>query len=192
MKLLKVLLAALVALSLAACSMDKKPAEEAIKGAVAAVDGVRAEGSQYAAEQFKQLEDSLRAAQDSFAKGEYKTALDSAGGIAAKAQEVATAAAAKKDELTKAWEALNAEIPQRMDAVKAQLDSLMQAKKLPAGLDKDVLAGLQTGFDEASKSFEEAKAAAAGGELQKAVDACTAIKAKAGDLAAALGLPAAQ
>jgi hypothetical protein len=190
MKLLKILSVALLALALGACSMDKKPAEEAIKAAVAAVDGVRAEGSKYASEQFAQLEGTLKSAQDAFAKGEYKAALEAANGIAAKAQEVTAAAAAKKDELTKSWEAFNAGIPQMMDAIKSRLDILSQAKKLPAGMDKDALASLQGGFDEAAKAFEDAKAAAAAGDLQVAIDAGTAIKAKGTEIATALGLQA--
>ena len=192
MKWLKVVIPALLVLALGACSMDKKPAEEAVKAAVAAVDGVRAEGSKYAAEQFRQLEDALKAAQDNFAKGEYKAALEGAGGIAAKAQEVAAAAAAKKAELTKSWDEFAAGIPQMMEAVKGRLDILAQAKKLPEGMDKDMLAALQAGYDEAAQAFEDAKSAASAGELQKANDAGNAIKAKGTELATALGLQAAQ
>jgi hypothetical protein len=190
MKFIKILFPALLALALAACSFDKKPAEEALKGAAAAVESVRAEGSRYAGEQFKQLEDTLKSAQDSFAKGDYKNALAAAGGIAAKAKDVGAAAAAKKEELTKSWEAFNASIPATMEAVKAKLASLAEAKKLPAGLDKDKLAGLRSSFDDASKAFEEAKAAAASGDYSKAIEAGNAIKAKGAELAAALGVEA--
>ena len=40
-----------------------------------------------------------------------------------------------------------------MDAIKSRLDILGQAKKLPAGLDKDQLAALTSGYDEAAKQF---------------------------------------
>jgi hypothetical protein len=190
MKFLKVLFPVLLALTLAACSFDKKPAEDALKAAAAAVEGVRAEGSKYAADQFKQLEDTLKSAQDAFGKGDYKNALAAAGGIAAKAKDVAAAATAKKEELTKSWEAFSAAIPQQMDAVKAKLESLAQAKKLPAGMDKDKLAGLRSSFDEVSKAFEDAKAAATGGDYSKAIEAGNAIKAKGAELAAALGVDA--
>jgi soluble cytochrome b562 len=188
MKLLKYLSIALMCVVLAACSRDKEPAEQAIKAATQAVEGARAEGSKFAAEQFKALEDQLKSAQDSFAKKEYTAALQAAGGIAAKAQEVMKAAADKKAELTKGWQEFESGIPQMMEAVKGRLDILSQAKKLPAGLDKDKLAAFQSGFDEAAKSFDEAKSAAAAGDYSKAIEAGKAIKAKVAEMATGLGL----
>src|SRR5512136_909192 len=105
MKLSNTIYVVLLCLGLAACGyFDKGPAEQAIKAASQAVESVRAEGSKFAAEQFKQLEGSLKAAQDDFAKGEYKAALAAAKDLGAKAQEVAKAAADKKAALTKSWE----------------------------------------------------------------------------------------
>ncbi len=83
---------------------------------------------------------------------------------------------------------MSAGIPSMMGAIKSRLDILAQSKKLPAGLDKDKLAGLTSGFDEAAKQFEEAKAAAAAGDLSKAVAAGSAIKEKGMQIATALGL----
>lgn len=175
-------------LILAACGQDKGPAEEAIKLATQAVEQVRAEVSQFAADQFQQLESQLKAAQDSFAKKDYKAALQAASGIPAKAQEVAQAAAAKKAELSKAWDDLNAGIPQMMDAVKSRLDILAQAKKLPDGMAKEKLASLQTSFSEVMAQFEEAKKASAEGAISKAIELGNAAKAKATEIAAGLGL----
>jgi hypothetical protein len=179
-----VLLAAMVV----ACARDKEPAEAAIKGAGQAIDQIRGEASRYAPDQLKQLEDSLKSAQDAFSKKDYKAALDAASTLSAKAQDVAKAAAAKKAELTKSWEDLNAGIPQMMDALKSRLDILSKAKKLPAGLDKDQLAALTSGYDEAAKQFQAAKDAAGAGDLNRAIEAGQAIKQKGMEMAAALGL----
>ena len=192
MKLLKYLAIAVLCVGLAACSRDKEPAEQALKAATEAVEGARAEGSKFAAEQFKALEDQLKAAKDLFEKKEYTQALQSAGGIAAKAQEVLKAAADKKAELTKSWQEFEAGIPQTMEAIKSRLDILGQAKKLPAGMDKDKLAAIQSGFEEAGKAFEDAKNAAASGDFGKALEAGKAVKDKLAEMATTLGLQQSQ
>ena len=188
MRIVKYICVILLAALLVACSRDKEPAEAAIKAGQQAVEQVRGEAAKYAPDQLKQLEDALKAAQDNFAKKEYKAALDAAGGLAAKAQDVAKAAAAKKAELTKSWEDMSAGIPQMMDAIKSRLDILAKAKKLPAGLDKDKLAALTSGYDELMKQFQTAKDAASAGDLNKAIEAGNAIKQKGMEIAETLGL----
>ncbi|HTO45271.1 MAG TPA: hypothetical protein VML56_14445 [Burkholderiales bacterium] len=188
MRIVKYVYIVLLAAMVVACARDKEPAEAAIKGAGQAIDQIRGEASRYAPDQLKQLEDSLKSAQDAFSKKDYKAALDAASTLSAKAQDVAKAAAAKKAELTKSWEDLNAGIPQMMDALKSRLDILSKAKKLPAGLDKDQLAALTSGYDEAAKQFQAAKDAAGAGDLNKAIEAGQAIKQKGMEMAAALGL----
>jgi len=188
MRVLKYFFVIVLAVLLFACARDKEPAEAAIKAAAQAIEQIRGEAALYAPDQLKQLEDSLKAAQDNFAKKEYKAALDAASGLGAKAQDVAKAAAAEKAELTKSWGDIVAGIPQMMDAVKSRLDILSKAKKLPAGLDKDKLAALNSGYDEAMKQFQAAKDAAAAGDLNKAIEAGNAIKQKGMDIAATLGL----
>jgi hypothetical protein len=79
-------------------------------------------------------------------------------------------------------------IPQMMDAIKSRLDILAKSKKLPAGLDKDKLAALNAGYDEAMKQFQEAKDAATAGSLAKAIEAGNAIKQKGMEIATTLGL----
>lgn len=173
---------------LVACGRDKGPAEEAIKQAAQAVEQIRGEAARFVPDQFAALEGSLKAAQDSFAKKDYQAALAAASGLAAKAQEVAKAAADKKAELTKSWEEMSAGIPAMLGAIKSRLDILGQAKKLPAGFDKDKLAALTSGYDDVAKMAEEAKAAASAGDLSKAVAAGAAIKEKGMQIATALGL----
>jgi hypothetical protein len=188
MRILKYVYILLVAALLVACARDKEPAEAAIKAATQAIEQIRGEAALYASDKLKELDDALKAAQDNFAKKEYKAALDGASGLAAKAQDVAKAAAAKKAELTKSWEDLAAGIPQMMDAIKSRLDILAKSKKLPAGLDKDKLAALNAGYDEAMKQFQEAKDAATAGSLAKAIEAGNAIKQKGMEIATTLGL----
>ncbi len=188
MRNLKYLAVVLLAALLVACARDKEPAEAAIKQAAQTIEQIRGEAAMYAPDQLKQLEGSLKAAQDSFANKDYTAALAAAGALGAKAQEVAKAAADKKAELTKSWEDLSAGIPQMMEAVKSRLDDLGKAKKLPAGLDKDKLAALTSGYDEAMKQFQAAKDAASAGDFTKAIEAGNAIKQKGMEIGTTLGL----
>lgn len=187
MKLWTYLAVLALAATLVACSREKGPAEEAIKQGAAAVEQIRGEASKFASEQLAQLEGQLKTAQDAFANKEYRQALEAAGGLAAKAQEVARAAEDRKAELTARWDELQAGIPQMLAGLKSRLDILAQARKLPADLTKEKLAELQGAYDEAAKQFEEARASA-DQDLAKAVEAGAAIKAKAIEIAGALGL----
>ena len=191
MKLVKYLAVVALTLALAACGQDKGPAEAAIAAASSAVDAVREDGMKFAGEKFAELDAALNSVRDNFAKGEYKAALEAAGGIAAKAQEVAQAAADKKAELTAAWDGFNAEVPKMMEDLKGRLDVVAAAKKLPEGLDQARLDGLRAGYDEAAAMLEQARSAAAAGDFSKAIAAGNTIKTKVGELVAALrGEPA--
>lgn len=183
-------LTALVAtLALGACgSGDKGPAEAALAAAGKAVDAVREDGTKYAGEQFTQLEAALNTAREKLSKGEFKTALESAGGLADKAKDVAKAAADKKAQLTAAWGEFEAGVPKMMEGLKARLDSLAQSKKLPDGMDKAKLDGLRAAYEEAAGMFAKAKEAAASGDFFNATDLGAKIKAKIAEIAAALGL----
>jgi len=178
--------------ALVACGGNKGPAEAAIAAATKAVDAVRDDGTRFAGEQFAQLEAALNAAKDKLASGDYKAAIEGAGGLAAKAEEVAKAAAEKKAQLTVAWGEFDAGIPKLMEGLKSRLDILSEAKKLPAGLDKAKLEGLRAGYDEAAGIFEKAKASAASGDFPTAIEAGNAIKSKVMEIAAAVGLKQAQ
>jgi hypothetical protein len=188
MRSLNYFFAVLLAALLVACARDKEPAEAAIKQAAQAIEQIRGEASRYAPDRFKQLEDSLQTAQDSFAKKDYKAALDAATNLGVKAQEVAKAAADEKAELKKSWDDMSAGIPQRMQGIKGRLDILSHAKKLPAGMDKDKLAALTSGYDDAMKQFEQAKDAASAGDPAKAIEAGQVIKQKGMEIATTLGL----
>jgi hypothetical protein len=188
MKWLKYLSVALICAAIAACSHDKEPAEQALKSATEAVENARAEDSKFAGEQFKALENQLKAAKDRFDRKEYPEALQAASGVAAKAREVLKAAADKKAELTKAWQELESGFAQMMEAVKGRLDTLSAAKKSPKDMDEDKLAGPHSALDEAGKAFEEAKSAAACGDFAEVIESGKAIKARIEEMLAVLGL----
>jgi len=187
-KYLSIIVAVLVVFSLAACSGGKAPAEQAIKAAEEAFNAAKGEAVKYVPDQVKAVEDALNAAKDSFAKKDYAAATSAATSVAAKAKELVAAAAAKKDELTKSWGDLSGGLPQMLDAVKSRVDILSKSKKLPANLEKEKFEGAQSGLAEANKTWDEANSAFKEGNLAAAVAKATAVKEKASEIMATLGM----
>jgi hypothetical protein len=176
-----------------ACGQDKKLAETALMSADEAVKAASPDISQYAADSWKGVTDSLKAAQDAFARKDYKAALAAANEIAPKVQEAASAAMAKKDELTKAWTEMSEGMPRMVEAIKSRVDILSASRKLPAGMDKAKLEEAKSGLASASQMWSEASDAAKSGNLMDAVAKANAVKEKAAQLMQGLGmsLPAA-
>ncbi len=186
---LKLTALVLCCVALVACS-QKGPAEAALNAAQAAVDGVKADAAKYVPDQAKTLLASMAAAREAFDKGDYKTALDSAQAIPAKAKDVATAVAAKKDELTKTWTALAGSVPAMVEQIKAKVDALAAMKKLPKDMDKAKVEAAKTNLADIQKAWGEAEGAFKAGNLADAAAKGNAVKVKVGDTMAALGLSA--
>ena len=187
-KTVSIIIAALMVVSLAACSGGKVPAEQAIKAAEDALTGVKAEASKYVPDQVKSVEDALNAAKDSFAKKDYAAATTAATSVAAKAKELIAAAAAKKNELTKSWEDLSGGLPKMIEAIKSRVEILSKSKKLPANLDKAKFEGAQGGLAEISKVWDDSNAAFKEGNLADALAKATAVKEKAAEIMSTLGM----
>lgn len=176
--------------ALVACS-QKEPAEAALKAADAAMSEVRADGVRYAPEETKGLTASYTAAQESFAKGDYKAAMELAQGVPAKAKDVAAAVAAKKAELTKAWTELATSGSAQLDQIKAKLDELSAMKKLPKGMDAASLEAAKSAFADIKKSATDAADTFKAGNLADAVAKAKAAMPKIAEEMATLGLTAA-
>jgi hypothetical protein len=187
-KWLKLMVLMTLVLFAAACSSDKKPAEEAIKAAEAALGAAKGEAVKFVPDQVKAVEDGLKAAQDAFAKKEYKAALDAAKDLPAKAKDLTAAAAAKKDELTKAWDEMNGALPKMVEAIKGKVEALAKSKKLPANVDKEKFEGVKAGLPEITQMWDDAQKAFSGGSLADAVSKAKAVKDKAAGMMTTLGI----
>ncbi|MGH9367615.1 MAG: hypothetical protein ACRD3M_08075 [Thermoanaerobaculia bacterium] len=178
---------------LVACGKEKRMADSAIKAAETTVASAGEDVGVYAADQWKQITDSLAAAKESFAKGDYKAALASVADIGPKVQEAQGAASTKKTELENAWNELAAGLPKMLDAVKSRADILSASRKLPAGMDKAKLEGVTTGLASATQTWNEASEAFKAGNLTDAVSKGNSVKDSATKLMQDLGmsLPAA-
>jgi len=188
-RILVTLLCAVIGLALVACAASNKDAAStAIKAAEDAFNAVKGEAMKYVPDKVKPIEDSIKAAKDTFDKGNYDAALSAAKAIPDKVKDLSAAAAAKKAELTKAWGEMSEGMPKMLDAVKSRLDILSQSKKLPAGLDKAKLDGAKSGYETAAKMWEDAKTAFAGGNLTDAMAKATTVKEKAVEVMMTLGM----
>jgi hypothetical protein len=186
---LRITAVALCCVALVACS-QKGPAEAALKTAETSMNKVEAaEGARYAPEETKGLLASFTAAQEAFNKGDYKTSLEVAQGIPAKANDVVAAVAAKKDELGKAWAGLSG-VPAMVDQIKAKIEALSAMKKLPKGMDASKLEAAKASLADITKTMGEASEAFKSGNLMDAVTKGNAVKAKVSDEMATLGLTA--
>ena len=178
----------LLVAGLAACNADKGPADLAIKAADQEIAAAATEAEKYVPEQLAAAKDALKAAQDQFAKGDYKGALAAGTELGTRAKELAAAATAKKEELTKAWNDLAASLPQVVASIQAKVEELGKAKRLPKGMDaakltqaKEGLAGMTMAWEEASKAF-------AAGNLGEALGRASGVKEKSAEVMALLGM----
>ncbi len=187
-KLMTLVVVLSVVLLLTACSSSKGPAEQAIKAAEAAYDAVKVEALKYIPDQAQAVETGLNAAKESFAKGDYLAALNSAKDLTPQANDLVAAVAAKKEELTKNWSEMSLGLPKMVEAIKSRVDILSKSKKLPAGLDKGKFDGVKSSFSEITQTWTDAQSAFQSGNLADAMAKAKTVKDKAVEIMTNLGM----
>jgi hypothetical protein len=175
---------------LAACGDGgKKPAEEAIKAAEAAVATAKTEAGKFLPDDVKSLEGALAAVKDKFAKGDYKAVVGEAQGLVGKANDLVASAKTKKEELTKSWTTLSEGLPKMVGAIQSRVDILSKAKKLPANLTAEKFAEAKSGLETATADWAKAQEGFKSGNLAEAVALANTVKGKAVQAMEILGLP---
>ena len=169
-------------------SGNKDAATAAIKVAEESWNAAKGEVLKYIPDQAKGVEDAIKSAKENFDKGNFDAALETAKAIPEKVKVLTTAVAVKKTELTKSWEEMSGGLPRMLDAIKSRLDILSASKKLPGNLDKAKLEGAKGGYEAATKMWDEAKAAFAGGNLADAMAKGKTVKEKAVEVMTTLGM----
>lgn len=170
------------------CGKYKRLADTAIKTAEKAVASAGDDVGKYAADQWKEVTDSLAVAKDAYAKGDYKAAIDGLRDIGTKVQAAQVAASTKKTELGNAWKERSDAVLQMVDAIKSRVDTLSASKKLPKGLDKATLESARAGLASATQSWNEASEAFKAGNLQDALAKANTVKEKAAQIMRSLGM----
>lgn len=189
------LLAALAAaLALVACS-QKDPAQEAITAAENALNAVYEEAEKYVPERYAEVKKDLESARAAFKEERYADAIAAVKDVPSDAEALAGEAAAAKErrmaELNADWARISGSLPELLAGIGGRLEELAKLRKLPEGMDRQLLDEAGAALASARKAWDEAGAAQARGELEAAVDAARGAEGMAQDLVGRLGMPAA-
>lgn len=190
---LPTLLAALAAVTLAACAdAAKKPAEQALQLAESAVSSLGEEVERLAPEQAKAAREALSSAKAFAAKQDFQGALAAAKEVPAKVKAAVDAAQARKDEAAKALaearQALEESLSgasKKMAAIRAKV--VTKGKALPKGMTRAAQQRYQAALKELEDEYARVRARA-NRDLAAATAEAKALQQKAADLARKLKL----
>jgi hypothetical protein len=188
------LLAALTAVLIIGCNMQKGPAEQAVAGAQAALDAVRDSAMQYAPEQLGGVDAQLSDMKGKFQQGDYAGVLASAPALMTAISGLKDAATAKKaaaeQALAKAkddWGPASAAVPKMVEDLAKRVEALSKGK-LPKGVTKDAVAAAKSGLASLKSTWGDATNASASGDYTTAMAKAQAVKDKATELMKSLGM----
>jgi hypothetical protein len=189
------LLAALAAVAIVACNMQKGPAEQAVAGAEATLDAARDQAQKYAPEQLGGVEAQLGQMKDAFQKGDYAGVLAQQPAMTAALNQLKDAAVKAKADaemaLAKAkddWGPASAAIPKMVDDLAKRVEKLEKEKRLPKGVTKDNVAAAKTGLDSLKSTWGDATNASSSGDFTTAMSKANAVKTKTAELMKSVGM----
>jgi hypothetical protein len=188
------LLAALTAVLIIGCNMQKGPAEQAVASAQAALDAVRDSAMQYAPEQLGGVDAQLSDMKGKFQQGDYAGVLATAPALMTAISGLKDAATAKKAEAEQAlakakddWGPASTAVPKMVDDLAKRVAALSKGK-LPKGVTKDAVAAAKSGLDSLKSTWGDATNASASGDYTTAMAKAQAVKDKATELMKSLGM----
>lgn len=187
-----VALAALLLLA-GGCS-QKDPAQEAIAAAESALAAVYEDAQKYVPERYAEVKSQLEAARAAFNDERYADAIAAVKDVPARAEELAKASLEGKQkllaELNAEWARLSASLPGIITGIEARLGELGKMRRLPKGMDKQLLEEANAAFGNTRGAWDEASAAFMAGNFEAAVAKARDAETMAQDLMARLGMQA--
>ncbi|MGH8203286.1 MAG: hypothetical protein ACREST_01670, partial [Steroidobacteraceae bacterium] len=178
-------------LALAACS-QKDPAREAIDAAENALNAVYEDAEKYVPERYAEVKKELETARAAFAEERYSDAIAAVKDVPAHAEALAKEAAAEKErriaDMSANWTRISTGLPDQLAGIGTRLEELGKMRKLPEGMDKQLLEEANAALASAQSTWAEAEAAHAAGDLETAAGKAAAAEGMAQDLAARLGM----
>ncbi len=185
-------LAALIAAA-AGCS-QKDPAAEAIDAAEGALQAVYEDAQKYVPERYAEVKAELENARKAFDEERYADAIAAVKDVPAHAEELAKLSAEAKQksiaEMNAEWTRLSGSLPGLVAGVETRLGELGKMRKLPKGMDKQLLDEANAAFGSAKSAWDEASAAFTAGDLEAAVKRARDVETMTQDLMARLGMQA--
>jgi hypothetical protein len=177
------MLAALTAMLMIGCSMDKGPAEQAVASAETSLAAVRDMAQKYVPDQLQAVETQLGTVKDSLAKGDYKAVLAAAPALSTAISSLKDAAAQKQAESEAAankakedWGPLSADVPKMVTSIKSRVDELSKMHRLPKGVTKASLESAKSGLTTMDSTWTDATNASTSGDFITAVSKAQAVK----------------
>jgi hypothetical protein len=188
----RAVVAAFTALAVLAGCSQKDPARDAIAAAEDALNAVYEDAQKYVPERYEQVKAELDAGRAAFDEERYADAISVVKDVPAHAEALAREAAAVKEkrraEMNADWTRLSASLPELLARIGTRLDELADMRRLPEGMDKQLLeearaahASAQTAWSEAGKAFDA-------GDVEAAVGKARDAEGMAQDLVARLGM----
>ena len=178
----RTILVLLACAAVVSCGQRRRAAEAGIKMADRVVASASHDVALYAAEQWRDVTDSLAAAKDHYAKREWDEAIASVRDIGKKVQAAQLAAASRKTQLETQWTALTASVPPMVESAKTQVDKLAALKKLPKGVEKSTVDGAKQAVAAAESAWKEAEETFRQRNIELAVKKGEAVKEKASEI----------
>ena len=189
------LLAALTAVLIIGCNMQKGPAEQAVASAQAALDAVHDSAMKYAPEQLGGVDAQLSDLKGKFQQGDYAGVVASAPALMTAISGLKDAATAKKAEAEQAlakakddWGPASAAVPKMVEELTKRVEALSKGGHLPKGVTKDAVAAAKSGLDSLKSTWSDASNASASGDYTTAMAKAQAVKDKATELMKSLGM----
>jgi len=183
-----------LALAVAAGCSQKDPAEQAIKAAEDALAAVYEDSQKYLPERYAEVKSSLDAARKAFDEERYADAIAAVKDVPARAEALAKDALEAREkhiaELNADWVRLSGSLPGLMSGIGARLDELGKMKRLPKGLDRQLLDETNAAYGSAQGAWSGAGAAFMAGDLEGAVAKAKDVETMAQDLMTRLGMQA--
>jgi hypothetical protein len=179
--------------AIAACS-QKDPAREAIDAAENALNAVYEDAAKYLPERYAAVKADLEAARAAFGEERYADAIAAVKDVPAAAEALAKDAAAAKQEhisgLNTEWARISGSLPGLLAGIGGRIEDLAQMRKLPEGMDRQLLDETKAAYASAQSAWSEAGTLFGNGDLDNAVARARAAEGMAQDLVARLGMPA--
>lgn len=184
-------LIAVATLMLAACGMQKEPAQKAIADIESAVTAAGADAERFVPDHVASVKARIDEFKAAFEQGDYKGIVTNAPSLLKDAQGLAGLAAAKKEEFMGAlqdeWSSLATDLPNAVAAIQGRVDSLSKMRRLPQGIDKAAVESAGAGLAEAKSMWDEATAAFGAGSIEDAVAKARSVKSKVDEIQSTIG-----
>jgi len=179
-------------LAVAACS-QKDPAREAIDAAEEALNAIYDDAGKYLPERYAAVKADLDTARAAFGEERYADAIAAVREVPAAAEALAKDAAAAKAEhvagLNADWTRLSGSLPDLLTGIGGRIEDLGQMRKLPEGMDRQLLDETKAAYASAQSAWAEAGTMFGNGDLESAVARARAAEGMAQDLVVRLGMP---